>query len=75
MYPNTKAHSKPKKTQIPLCANKPKYELKLGRGSTNPTSKGTPQPPLKRKSIRGAIATSSFGRLWFYRRLSDLFHA
>ena len=30
-------------------------ELKLGGGSTNPRSKGTPQPPLRRKSIRGAF--------------------
>ena len=46
MYPNTKTHSKPKKTQIPLYEKKFKYELKLGRESTNPTFKGTPQPPL-----------------------------
>ena len=31
-------------------------ELKLGGGSTNPRSKGTPQPPLRRKSIRGAFS-------------------
>ena len=60
-----KPHNKLKKAQIPLMENKLSLELKLGGGSTNPRSKGTPQPPLKRKSIRGAFLTSSAGRLWY----------
>ena len=51
-----KPHNKLKKAQIPLGENKLSLELKLGGGSTNPRSKGTPQPPLRRKSIRGAFS-------------------
>ena len=51
-----KPHNKLKKAQIPLRENKLSLELKLGGGSTNPRSKGTPQPPLRRKSIRGAFS-------------------
>jgi len=50
-----KPHNKLKKAQIQLRENKLSLELKLGGGSTNPRSKGTPQPPLRRKSIRGAF--------------------
>ena len=51
-----KPHNKLKKAQIQLRENKLSLELKLGGGSTNPRSKGTPQPPLRRKSIRGAFS-------------------
>ena len=57
MKHNTKnPHNKLKKAQIQLRENKLSLELKLGGGSTNPRSKGTPQPPLRRKSIRGAFS-------------------
>ena len=39
-----KPHNKLKKAQIQLRENKLSLELKLGGGSTNPTSKGTPPP-------------------------------
>ena len=35
-----------KRPKYTLCEKKFRYELKLGRESTNPTFKGTPQPPL-----------------------------
>jgi hypothetical protein len=49
-----KPHNKLQKAQMTLRENKLNLELKLGGESDNPTSKGIPQPPLWRKSIRGA---------------------
>ena len=49
-----KPHNKLEKAQMMLRENKLNLELKLGGESDNPTSKGIPQPPLWRKSIRGA---------------------
>ena len=57
-----KPHSKlkVKKAQITLRGKQLSYKLKLGGESDNPTSKGIPQPPLWRKSVRGALS-----RCWF----------
>ena len=49
-----KPHNKLEKAQMMLRENELNLELKLGGESDNPTSKGIPQPPLWRKSIRGA---------------------
>ena len=53
-----KPHNKLEKAQMMLRENKLNLELKLGGESDNPTSKGIPQPPLWRKSIRGAWSFS-----------------
>ena len=55
-----KPHSKLKQAQITLREKQLSYKLKLGGESDNPTSKGIPQPPLWRKSVRGALS-----RCWF----------
>ena len=50
-----KPHSKLKKAQTTLREKQLSYKLQLGGESDNPTSKGIPQPPLWRRSVRGAL--------------------
>ena len=50
-----KPHSKLKKAQTTLREKQLGYKLLLGGESDNPTSKGIPQPPLWRRSVRGAL--------------------
>ena len=50
-----KPHSRLKKAQTTLREKQLSYKLLLGGESDNPTSKGIPQPPLWRRSVRGAL--------------------
>ena len=65
-----KPHSRLKKAQTRLRGEKLSLKLNLGGESTNPTSKGTPQPPLRRKSFRGAWKSRNVDALYVQERMT-----